>query len=251
MLGGVSQVRAPVLHLRDLRVGILGVRPVVVRPLLLARPVEAGQLGAGRRRQAGGLGQPRQQRVVAFARIPAHDAPHRRVGFQRRRIDPDRVPLDEVGVGQPLQHPRKHRLVRLEVNQAAGARQCRVVRRDLMQREIQKGADTQRIGRPPRDRALRVEAFKIPEQQQPEIPARRQTRPADRGGIERRALPLDEGIKTRLVEHAIQSRIERVPRTHRQIRGGDPHRRLPRVPASFAHRHAPQYKNRDRFLRVS
>ena len=116
-----------------------------------------------------------------------------------------------------------------------------------MQREIQKGADTQRLGRPPRDRALRVEAFKIPEQQQPEIPARRQTRPADRGGIERRALPLDEGIKTRLVEHASQSRIERVPRTHRQIRGGDPHRRLPRVPESFAHRHAPQYKNRDRF----
>ena len=238
VLGSMGQMRPPVLHLRDLRVGIVRVRPVVVRPLLLACPVEAGQLGARRRRDAGGLGQSGQPRVVPLARVPAHDASHRRVGFQRRRIDPDRVPLDEVGVGQTLQHPREHGLVRLEVDQAPGARQRRVVGRGLVQREVQKLADAQRVGGAPRDRPFRVQAFEVAEQQQPEIAARRQTRPADSVGVERRALRFDEGIEVRLVERAIQALVKRVPCALRQICGGHPHRRLARPAPSFAHRHA-------------
>ena len=62
MLGGVRQMRAAVLHLGDLRVRIVRVGPVVVRALLLAGPVEPGQLGARRRREAGRLGQPGQKR---------------------------------------------------------------------------------------------------------------------------------------------------------------------------------------------
>ena len=118
MLGGVRQMRAAVLHLGDLRVRIVRVGPVRVRALLLAGPVEPGQLGARRRREAGRLGQPGQKRVVALARIPPHNAPHRRIGFQRRGIDANRAPHHQRGVGQSLQHPRKHCLVGLEVNQA-------------------------------------------------------------------------------------------------------------------------------------
>ena len=89
-----------------------------------------------------------------------------RVGFERRRVDPNGVPLHQVGVRQPLQHPREHRLVRLDVDQPARARQGRMVRRHLVQREVQELPDAQRIGRAPRDGPLRVQALKIAEQQQ-------------------------------------------------------------------------------------
>ena len=118
---------------------------------------------------------------------------------------PNGVPLHQVSVRQPLQHPREHRLMRLDVDQPARARQGRMVRRCLVQREVQEVPDAQRIGRAPRDRALRVQALKIAEQQQPEIAPRRQTRPPEAVGIELRALRLDEGVEARVVEDAISA----------------------------------------------
>ena len=98
-----------------------------------------------------------------------------------------------------------------------------MVRRRLARREVQELPDAQRIGRAPRDGPLRVQALKIAEQQQSEIAPRRQTRPPDAVGIELRALCLDEGVEARVVEDAIQLRIERMPGALRQIRRGDPH----------------------------
>ena len=54
-------------------------------------------------------------------------------------------------------------------------------------------------------------------------------------GVERRALLLDDGIEAGVVEYTIQSLVERVARTPRQVRTRHPHRRLPRVTAAFAH----------------
>ena len=245
----VRQMRAAVLHLGDLRVRIVRVGPVRVRALLLAGPVEPGQLGARRRREAGRLGQPGQKCVVALARIPPHDAPHRRIGFQRRGIDAHRAPHHQRGVGQSLQHPGKHRLVGLEVNQATGARQRRVIRRGLVEGEVQKRANAQRVGGAPRDRSFRVQTLKVAEQQQPEIAARRQTRPADSVRVERCALRFHERIEPRLVKHPIQPLVKRVPRARRQIRRGHPHRRLPRSAAACPHRHARQCRTQDRSCR--
>ena len=59
--------------------------------------------------------------------------------------------------------------------------------------------------------AVRVQALKVDEQQQPEIAARRQTRPTDPVRVERRALRLHERIKPRVVEHPIQPLVKRVP----------------------------------------
>ena len=56
--GLVGQTGAAVLHLRDLRVRVLRMPPIVVGPFLRTLAVEAGQLGAGRRRNAGGAGGP-------------------------------------------------------------------------------------------------------------------------------------------------------------------------------------------------
>ena len=160
MLGGVRQMRAAVLHLRDLGVWILRVRPIVVRPLLLAPSVEPGQFSTSRCGDTGRGREPCQPGLVLLARVPAHDAPQRRVGFQRCRIDPEGPAFHQLGVGQPLQHPRKHRLVRLQVDQAPGARHRRMVRRRLVQLNVQKLADAQRVGGTPRDRTLRVQASK-------------------------------------------------------------------------------------------
>jgi hypothetical protein len=49
-----------------------------------------------------------------------HDATQCRVGFQRRGVDADRLPLDQACVRQPLQHPDEDRLVRLE-HRSSGA----------------------------------------------------------------------------------------------------------------------------------
>ena len=98
-----------------------------------------------------------------------------------------------------------------DVNQATGARQRRVVRRGLVQGDVQKRPDAQRIGGAPRDCPFRVQPFKVAEQQQPEIPARRQTRSTDPVRVERRALCLHERIEPRLVEHPIQPLVKRCP----------------------------------------
>ena len=117
----------------------------------------------------------------------------------------------------------------------------------LLQR--QEPPRAQRIGRAPRHRPFRLEAFDVADHQHPEVAARRQRRSADPIGVELRALLLDEGVEARLVEHAAQA--ERVARRLRQVRVGHPHRRLPRTSAAFAYRHWYQCTDRDRALRLS
>ena len=141
---------AAVLHAGDLRFRILQMRTNRrLDPFFRALAVEAGQLGARRCRHAGGLGQSAQERLVALARVPAHDASQRGVGVQRRRIDAHRLASDQTGVGQMLQHPREDRLVRLQVDPPSRSRYRRMVRRRLVQRNVQTLPQAQRIGRPP------------------------------------------------------------------------------------------------------
>ena len=97
----------------------------------------------------------RSERFVGFARVPPLNAPHRRVRFQRRRIDADRLPPHQTRSRQPLQNPREYGLVGLYVDPPPGARQRRVIRRRLGQLQGQKRPQTQRIRHPPRNPALR------------------------------------------------------------------------------------------------
>ena len=249
MLGLVRQAGPAVLPLRDLRVRVLWMRPIVVGPLLRALAVQAGQFGARRRGDARRRRQLAQERFVTLARIPAHYASKRRIGFQRRRVDADRLAPDQAGVGQPLQHPREDRLVRLEVNPPARARHRRVVRRRLVQRHVQKLPQAQRIGGPPRNRPFRVQTFEVAEQQQPEVAARRQTRPADPLRLELRALRLDEPVEAGLVENTIHSFVERMTCAPRQFHAGHPHRRLPPATAAFTHCHGKKCSTSDQSCR--
>ena len=67
---------------------------------------------------------------------------------------------------RPLLAHRAESAHQRHVDQPARARQGRMVRRHLVQREVQELPDAQRIGRAPRDGPLRVQALKIAEQQQ-------------------------------------------------------------------------------------
>ena len=227
----------PVLHLRDARVGVVRMLPVRVAALLRAGPIQPRQIRPRRRGNAGCGCQSPQKRLVALPRVPADDTPQRRVRFQRRRIDADRRAADEARVGQSLQHPREDRFVRLEVDSSPRSRHRRVVRRCLRQRDVEELPEAQRIARPPRNRAFRIQAFEVAQKQHPEVAARRQTWPADPVRVELRTLRLDQGVEARLVEDTVQPLVERVARASRQIRAGHPHRPLPRTGAAFAHRH--------------
>ena len=68
-------------------------------------------------------------------------------------------------------------------------------------------------------------------------------------GIEPGALRFDERVEARVVEHAVQPLVKRVPRAFRQIRGGNPHRRMPRTATAFPHGHGRQCSTRDRSCR--
>jgi len=164
MLGFVRQVRAAVLHLRDLRVGVLRMRPVVVRPFLLPLPIEARQVRARRRLHARRLRQLRQKVLIALTGVAPNDTAQRRIRFQRRRVNADGLARDQARIGQSLQHPGEDRLMRFEVNQATRAGNGRMVRRRRRQYQSEKFAQGNRIGRPPRNCAFRVEPFEIADQ---------------------------------------------------------------------------------------
>ena len=131
-----GEVRAGREHLRDLRVRVLRMGPVSVGPLLGPLAVQAGQFGARRRGDAGRRGQSVQKRLVALARVPADDAPQRRIRFQRRRVDARRTGPRQPCAGQPPQNPREDRLVRLDVDPPACARHHRMVWWGLLQRDV-------------------------------------------------------------------------------------------------------------------
>ena len=88
-------------YVRDLRVPILRVGPVVVGTLL--RPFRSSRANSA----VSALRCPTRRPVGAgtcrsFIGVAPGDAPQRRIRFQRRRIDADRLALDETGVGQTL-----------------------------------------------------------------------------------------------------------------------------------------------------
>jgi hypothetical protein len=128
-----------------------------------------------------------------------------------------------------------------------------MIGRRLRQHQAEKLAQRERIGGPPRNRTLSIQALEIADQQQPKVAPRRQPRPAV-VRVESLAQAFDIPVEIVLVEDLIQSRVERMGSTAWQVLGHHPHRRLLRVPPSFAHRHRRQCRTRDRscrsFLRV-
>jgi hypothetical protein len=155
--------------------------------------------------------------------------------LERGRVDPDRLPFEQLRLDEPFLHPRKDDAVRLQINQAPSPRNRRVIGWGIVHRQTQKTADRQRIHGPPRDPAFRVDALEVAEQQQPEVATGRQARSSHRRRIETLTELLDEPIKAVGIQQRIQPRVERMARRLRQVRGDDPQRRL--LAVSNAHGH--------------
>ena len=113
-----------------------------------------------------------------------------------------------------------------------------MVGRRCRRRQTQERPQTQRVGRPPRNCPLRVKAFEIPDEQQPEVPPRRKPRASHDRRMESRPALLKEGVEPPRVENAIQARVEGMAGAGRQVGCGHLHRGLLLSASPFAHRHA-------------
>ena len=135
--------------------------PIVVAAFLRSLPVEACQVLARGRVDAGRLCELRQKllyvapvsrrtmlRSAAFASI---------VG----RINTNRLAFDQAPVREPLEDPGEQRFVRFQIDQAAGARNRRVVRRRTLQADPEEAAQRKRVGGAPRDATFRIDALEV------------------------------------------------------------------------------------------
>lgn len=145
----VREMRPPILHLGDLRVGIMRMRPVVIGALLLASPIDPREVGTRRRADPGGLRQRREKLLIALAGITTDDAAKRRIRFQRGAVQAERRALQQLRRRQRLEHPHEHGLMGLEIDEPACTRDRRVIRRRLVQRQAEEVAQRQRVGRSP------------------------------------------------------------------------------------------------------
>ena len=151
-----------------------------------------------------------QERLIALPAVAPHDTAHRRIRLERGRIDRDGLTLEQPRLHQPDLHPREHRAVRLEVDQAPRPGNRRVIGRGLVQRQPQETADRERIGRAPGNAAFRVEALEVADQQQPEVAPRRQARPPHDRGIEAATQVFDEPIEIVGIEDGTEPHVERM-----------------------------------------
>jgi hypothetical protein len=174
----VGEVRAAVLHLGDLRVWVVRIYPVLVRALLLPLTVDARQILSRRRRNPRRFREVRKKRLVAAKIVAAHDRSQRCVGFQRRRIDTERLSLQQIILAQQTEHPREDFLMCLFVDQSSRPRDCRVIRWCRLRRQPEKIAQAQRVCQPPGDPAFAVDALEIAHQQCSKVVPGRESRSA-------------------------------------------------------------------------
>src|SRR5712691_3512831 len=127
--------------------------------------------------------------------------------------------------------------MRLHIDQPPCPRDRRVIRRLLVEPDSQKSPQPERIRRSPSDPALRIDSFKIPNQQQPKIDPRHQRGPPVVCGVKLRALPLGERIELSLFQQFIHSLVERMAWPLRQFIVADPQPLLPLSAPSCPHRH--------------
>lgn len=201
--------------------------PVLVRALLLPLAIQPRQRRPRRRLDTRGLGQLRQELLITLARVAADNAAQRGIRFQGSGVDPNGLALHQADGRQALQHPREHLPMGFLIDQPAGPGDRRVIRRRVVQRQAEEVPQRQRIGRPPRDTAFRVQALEAADEQQPKVDARRHARPSHRVRVEPRAGGLCEVVKSLVRQQSIQARVERMTHRRGQVGRRHPHRWLP------------------------
>src|SRR5258708_7243638 len=127
----------------------------------------------------------------------------------------------------------------VQIDQPPRARNGRVIRRVLVQRNAHKAPQRQRIRQPPGNAALRPDALEIPDQQRPKVNPRRQRRAPVLLRIKLRRAALDQRGESLRLQQFIQTLIERMPRSRCQLRVCDPQIFLLLPLLACPHRHAP------------
>src|SRR5260370_28105467 len=117
--------------------------------------------------------------------------------------------------------------MRLKVDQSAGARNRRVIRRVIIQCNAHKVPEAQRVLQSPGDTALRLDALEVPDHKRPEINPRRQARTPQLLGLKPCTQLLYKPVESLAVQDLVQTNIEQVPWAHRNIRVCHPQFLLP------------------------
>ena len=107
-----------------------------------------------------------------------------------------------------------------------------MIRCPLRKIQLQELPKTQRVTHPPGDPTLRILPLEEPEQKQPEIPARHQSRTPYPLRVEARAFLLHETVESRFLQNPVQPIVERMPRRSRKLRRRYPQLLLLRLAAS-------------------
>src|SRR5580658_9288261 len=111
-----------------------------------------------------------------------------------------------------------------------------MIRSGLAQFETEKRPQRQRVGCPPRNPALGIDPFKVPDQQRTKVNSGREARTPDLS-VETLAGRFGKGIKSALVQQPVQTLIEWMADRCRQPRCFDPDWLLLFVCSSLAQRH--------------
>src|ERR1035438_7883592 len=112
--------------------------------------------------------------------------------------------------------------MRFHVDQTAGTRNRRVIRRVLIQPNPHKAPQPQRIRQLPGNPAFAVDALKVAQQQRPEVDPRGQRRPTILSRIELRTPSLHKLIELLRLQQFIEPLIERMSWRRRQLRMSNP-----------------------------
>ncbi len=127
------------------------------RLFAFALAVEARQVLGARRVDPALFGHPRQHLGVALAVVAPHDRAQRRIGLHRRAVDANPLALHQAVLGDYLQNPAEHLLVRLVRQTRARARQPRMIGNLVAVRQPQEIAQRERVRATPRNAALAVD----------------------------------------------------------------------------------------------
>src|SRR5260370_34901079 len=127
--------------------------------------------------------------------------------------------------------------MRFHVDQTAGARNRRVIRRVLIQPNPHKAPQPQRIRQLPGNPAFTVDTLKVTQQQRPEVDPRGQRRPAILSRIELRTPSLHKLIELLPLQQFIEPLIERMSWRRWQLPMSNPNVFLLFPPLARPHRH--------------
>jgi hypothetical protein len=216
-------MRPAVLHLGDPRVRVRRALPVLVGDLLvLPLFVEPANLLVRwlgvRLDDALFLHEAHNVAAPVVAGVLTDDALHRGIGFESRRVDADRLALQQALLVGQLQYEPEGFGMNFQRQSVADPGETRMVRSILRERHAQELPQTEAVVAPPGDPPLAADPLEVAHQQHPKVDPRRNRRPARRaaGLVVRCAQRLHEPVEARFGQQLVELPVKGVTLRPRQ-----------------------------------